>query len=287
MTEIQCIFPHLSLKPTTSAAERGFTLIELSIVLVIIGLIIGGVLMGQDLIRAASERKVVSEIEQINTAVQTFRLKYNALPGDADATTAAAIGGSAATNQNWGSYLTSTVGNGKIEGCINTVCSEAGMFATHLQLANLIAGGLVTPPSSPYSFIKSAGFSNGYYAPKEWTWAGLPGHWLMLTAGLWGMAWESSGAAVPSANSARRIDEKIDDGKPLTGSVRGIDYAASWTGANICYSAIAVFGSECPYSGWYNSCATTTNPNTALYLNLDGKEPSNNLYCKQAYRMTY
>ena len=62
--------------------NKGFTLIELSIVLVIIGLIVGGVLVGQDLIKAAEIRATVSQVEGYNSAVNTFRLKYNGLPGD-------------------------------------------------------------------------------------------------------------------------------------------------------------------------------------------------------------
>src|SRR5471030_1667850 len=73
-------------------SERGFTLIELSIVLVIIGLIVGGVLVGQDLIRAAEVRATIAQIEKYNTAVNTFRGKYNALPGDMNASTATAFG---------------------------------------------------------------------------------------------------------------------------------------------------------------------------------------------------
>ena len=61
---------------------EGFTLVELSIVLVIIGLIVGGVLVGQDLIAAARIRSQLSQIDKYNIAVNTFRLKYNVLPGD-------------------------------------------------------------------------------------------------------------------------------------------------------------------------------------------------------------
>src|ERR1700753_1576823 len=62
--------------------RQGFTLIELSIVLVIIGLIVGGILVGQDLIKAAEVRAQISQIEKFNTAVNTFRGKFGALPGD-------------------------------------------------------------------------------------------------------------------------------------------------------------------------------------------------------------
>lgn len=64
------------------AKESGFTLVELAIVLVIIGLIIGGVLVGQDLIKAAEIRATVAQIESYNSAVNTFRSKYNGIPGD-------------------------------------------------------------------------------------------------------------------------------------------------------------------------------------------------------------
>src|ERR1700685_2222580 len=70
----------------------GFTLIEMSIVLVVIGLVVGGVLVGQDLIRAAYIRAQISQIEKFNTAVNTFYGKYQALPGDIGATSAAQAG---------------------------------------------------------------------------------------------------------------------------------------------------------------------------------------------------
>ena len=62
--------------------KAGFTLVELSIVLVIIGLIIGGVMTGQDLIKSAQIRQQISQFEQIETAINTFKTKYNCLPGD-------------------------------------------------------------------------------------------------------------------------------------------------------------------------------------------------------------
>ena len=63
-------------------SKRGFTLVELSIVLVIIGLIVGGVLAGRDLIRAATLRAVIKEVKNYETVIHIFRDKYGYLPAD-------------------------------------------------------------------------------------------------------------------------------------------------------------------------------------------------------------
>ena len=62
--------------------QRGFSLVELSIVLVILGLLVGGVLGGQALIRAAEIRGVLADKDKYIAAVYTFKNKYHALPGD-------------------------------------------------------------------------------------------------------------------------------------------------------------------------------------------------------------
>ncbi len=71
-----------SVKMTHPNGKSGFTLIELSIVLVIIGLIVGGILIGQSLIHEAQLRSVVSDVQKYETTLNAFRLKYNGLPGD-------------------------------------------------------------------------------------------------------------------------------------------------------------------------------------------------------------
>ncbi len=62
--------------------KRGFTLVELSIVLVIIGLLIGGILVAQSMIGTAKVQAMVREIYQFDAAVANFQTKYNSLPGD-------------------------------------------------------------------------------------------------------------------------------------------------------------------------------------------------------------
>jgi prepilin-type N-terminal cleavage/methylation domain-containing protein len=62
--------------------SKGFSLLELSIVLVIVGLLAGGVMVGQDLIRQAEIRSVLTDFDTYRAAFNAFKLKYNALPGD-------------------------------------------------------------------------------------------------------------------------------------------------------------------------------------------------------------
>jgi prepilin-type N-terminal cleavage/methylation domain-containing protein len=62
--------------------NAGFTLVELSIVIVIIGLIVAGIISGQSLVRQARLRQSLQEINRYKTAINSFRLMYNAVPGD-------------------------------------------------------------------------------------------------------------------------------------------------------------------------------------------------------------
>src|SRR3984957_20998129 len=82
--------------------RNGFTLIELSIVLVIIGLIVGGILVGQDLIKAAEVRAQLLQIEKYNSAVNTFRGKFGGLPGDLALSLANQFGFTSGSNCNGG-----------------------------------------------------------------------------------------------------------------------------------------------------------------------------------------
>ena len=93
--------------------KHGFTLIELSVVLVIIGLIVGGVMVGQNLIEASKIRAQINQIEEIETQINTFKLKYNCLPGDC----------SSATSFFGATYGANTVVDGNDDGIIRSIYS--------------------------------------------------------------------------------------------------------------------------------------------------------------------
>lgn len=128
---------------------RGFSLVELSIVLVILGLLTGGILSGQSLIRAAELRSVVTDIQQIQTSIYSFRDRYMALPGDMkDATDFWGIaGGSNGNNDACYTVLSTTPAtcNGNGDGYFHmgyssTTYAERARAWQHLANAGLIEG---------------------------------------------------------------------------------------------------------------------------------------------------
>jgi prepilin-type N-terminal cleavage/methylation domain-containing protein len=149
------------------ALRAGFTLIEMVIVLVIIGLIVGAVLVGQNLINAAAVRAQISQIEKYNSAVNTFRGKYNNyLPGDIRDPDASSFG--FIPRGNAGCLAGLEDGNGLIEsetwGCHTGPYQGAGetvVFWVDLSTAGLIdqsfsaATNILTGTTLPQTAIPS------------------------------------------------------------------------------------------------------------------------------------
>jgi prepilin-type N-terminal cleavage/methylation domain-containing protein len=211
--------------------QSGFTLVELAIVLVIIGLIIGGVLVGQDLIKAAEIRSTLGQIETYNTAVNAFRDKYRYIPGDINSVQAAQFGfttRSGAIGHGDGNTLLEGCSAGAIEfGC------ETGLFWNDLNSAALVdgnftvtsddlgnGGAAITTPEVishlPEAKIGRGNFITTFSATGR-NFYQITGVTAISNAGVYTL----TEALTPQ--EAFNMDDKIDDGKPLTGGARAME----------------------------------------------------------------
>ncbi len=220
------------IKPEESRI-RAFTLVEMSIVLIIIGLIVAGIAKGQSMIHSAKVMSVVSFIEQKKVAIRTFEMKYDALPGD--------------MNNAWDYWGTNCAanywscngdGDFKIERS-----AESHQVWKHLYLAGLIDENLTGVTGSqesepginiPESEIEGVGISlyqlltYGITEPKN---RFLLGRVHPTSSNI------NIGAAFLPAD-AHSIDKKMDDGVPTSGKVQG-GIGKDLSGANsYCYDGV-------------------------------------------------
>lgn len=211
--------------------RRAFSLVELSIVLVILGLLVGGILGGKALIRASQLRTIVTQKDQWITAVNTFKGKYFMLPGDMN--NAEQFWGTLdpvdATCKTTASTDTRTC-NGDGDGQISaTVRSHEILRAwQHLVSAGMIEGQYqgIFPATVDYTnILPPAKFGNVYwYLWTKGVQGASPGR---FTIGDYGTAlfigtpsalWQMGGFGL-TPTELWNIDTKLDDGKPITGKV--------------------------------------------------------------------
>ena len=181
--------------------QSGFTLIEIAIVMVIIGLLLGGVLKGQSMINSAKVRSLNNNVDGISAAWFSFQDRYRTFPGDMTAVTAVAqIGTPAGIGGN---------GDGVVAAGL-----EASAVWVHLAGAGLISGsysGATTGAvySCPTTICPDNRFGLGFVIANAAITFPLPAAHHMYT-----------GSNIPVAIAAE-LDRKIDDGIPTTGTVRG------------------------------------------------------------------
>jgi prepilin-type N-terminal cleavage/methylation domain-containing protein len=230
--------------------RRGFSLVELSIVLVILGLLTGGILAGQSLIRAAELRSITTDFNRYTAATLAFRDKYFALPGDMTNATAFWGKDNARCTTHTGTTTTPGTCNGTGDGVIFFNSSGSvyeGLRAwQHLANAGLVEGSYLGYDTDgddhadlginiPRARISDAGFSFDMPSMIAYTGRTAPTNVIgfgSLNDG-YGSAWEAIKPA-----EAWNIDTKMDDGKPGTGK-------------------LAAYADQ--------GCATTTVASTAVY----------------------
>jgi prepilin-type N-terminal cleavage/methylation domain-containing protein len=184
-------------------AQSGFTLVEIAIVLVIIGLLLGGVLKGQELVHNAKVKNLANDFRAISTAVYAYQDRFRAMPGDDRAADTHVAGGINAAGN---------LGNARIDGDWNSEVQtdESYLFWQHIRLAGLITG--------------TSEIASGDYLPRnaEGGRIGITGKEIL----------SSPSTPYPASfyicsqgivgRYARQIDTMIDDGNTKTGAVRAI-----------------------------------------------------------------
>jgi len=223
----------------SGGTQKGFTLIEMSIVLVIIGLIIGGILKGQEIIDASRQKNFISQLDALRSAVNTFGDKYNGIPGDYDRATARINAqtsngtgdGIVGLNNTTMATVLSQVGVGATAATTTaTAAGEPQLFFCHLAQANLIGG------ASSNCTVAASFFGSGSPLPAmSYSQSGMTVSYgpvetddnLNRRVALWGRVHRGAAAAVAAGTSGvlsgrvlSQVDFKYDDGLPGLGTIR-------------------------------------------------------------------
>jgi len=187
--------------------QGGFTLVEIAIVLVIIGLLLGGVLKGQELINSAKVKNFINDFKTVPLFIYGYQDKFKALPGD-DANVTPHLGSAATTaNVTLLAVTSSTQGNGRIEGSYNSTSGtdETVAFWQQVRLANLASGGtaFTTPKTDMPTNADGGRLGIQSTAPIKT----MSGSYFICSDGIQGKL-------------AKQIDITMDDGNTEVGSVR-------------------------------------------------------------------
>ena len=207
--------------------QSGFTLIEIAIVLVIIGLLLGGVLKGQELINSAKVKNLATDFKNIPVFIYGYQDKFKALPGD-DANADTHLPGPPAASK---ATTGGTIGNGIIEGNWNstTPTEETYLFWQHVRMAGLAPGA--TDPAVPATYIPTNAVGGKIGVTNSG--AGLP---ITLPTPLRGSYIVCSDSI--AGKFAKQLDTTLDDGNTQTGSLMVVAQGTTTGGTSIATAAI-------------------------------------------------
>ncbi|MHB1144241.1 MAG: prepilin-type N-terminal cleavage/methylation domain-containing protein [Thiobacillus sp.] len=199
-------------QPCFPRRQSGFTLIEIAIVLVIIGLLLGGILKGQELINSARVKNLASDFRNVPVFIYGYQDKFRALPGDDPSADTHLTGGVKATTGG-------TIGNGIIEGSWNNPANttETYLFWQHARLAGL-APGSTTVGAADYLPLNAVGGPIGIQSVAPFTTMNS-GTYFICSGGI-------------SGRFAKQLDTQLDDGVTNTGSMQAGVTADGTTVAN-------------------------------------------------------
>ncbi len=211
---------------TSMKQQSGFTLVEIAIVLVIIGLLLGGVLQGQQLIENSRVRSATNSMDGISAGMFSYQDRYGRLPGDDGPT--ATIQGRA------GPWTTLTGGNtnGLVDGAVGLTFApaagnEPALFFQHLKAAGFIAGDATLGAAA---------------ALPQNPWGGLIGitSALVMPAGAGGMPGNKVCMSQVPGFASIAMDTQLDDGDPDAGRFRAtLGVAAAQTAPGAAVTAYA------------------------------------------------
>lgn len=190
--------------------QSGFTLVEIAIVLVIVGLLLGGVLKGQELINSAKVKNLAQDFKSVELYIYGYQDRFKAIPGDDQR---------AQTNLPDGVAADSGNGNGVINGTWNSVTGtdESARFWRAVRLTNFAAGPTDVIDANYYPQNvegQRIGITSGAAANTPVT--GMTGTYVFCSQGLLG-------------KFAKQLDTTLDDGNTQTGSLRTIANPANAT----------------------------------------------------------
>jgi len=145
--------------------KKGFSLVELSIVMLIIGLLIASISSGVKLVKQAEMRRLVADFDKIQTAMKTFELQYKQLPGDFSSATLFFAGTNNGDGDGIINVLADTAGVGS---------SEIGRVFEHLSLAeiysgNFVGGNVLATSATPPTNMVPGGIKSGYFIVTGYT----------------------------------------------------------------------------------------------------------------------